>query len=132
MIHPQGFELPISRINYYCIEVRLICFLFLRENICCEYSLEAPRRGASNEYPQHMFSWRNKRKYQYNSVENEPNIWSYAYFSIRKTCLYHFDPLKPHFYIVKLGFTGVYIIFLIFDQKHKFWVLVRTATPRRF
>ena len=30
-----------------------------------------------------------------------------------KTCLYNFDPLKPHFYIVKLGFTGVYIIFLI-------------------
>ena len=23
------------------------------------------------------------------------------------------DPLTPHFYIVKLGFTGVYIIFLI-------------------
>ena len=34
--------------------------------------------------------------------------------SITKTCLYNFDPLKPHFYIVKLGFTGVYIIFLIF------------------
>ena len=32
---------------------------------------------------------------------------------IRKTCLYNSDPLKPHFYIVKLGFTGVYIIFLI-------------------
>ena len=31
---------------------------------------------------------------------------------IRQTCLYKFDPLKPHFYIVKLGFTGVYIIFL--------------------
>ena len=27
-----------------------------------------------------------------------------------------FDPLKPHFYIVKLGFTGVYIIFLISAQ----------------
>ena len=25
----------------------------------------------------------------------------------------NFDPLKPHFYIVELGFTGVYIIFLI-------------------
>ena len=36
--------------------------------------------------------------------------------SITKTCLYHFDPLKPHFYIVKLGFTGVYIIFLISAQ----------------
>ena len=31
---------------------------------------------------------------------------------ITKTCLYNFDSLKPNFYIVKLGFTGVYIIFL--------------------
>ena len=35
---------------------------------------------------------------------------------ITKTCLYNFNPLKPHFYIVKRGFTGVYIIFLISDQ----------------
>ena len=35
---------------------------------------------------------------------------------ITKTCLCNFDPLKPHFYIVKLGFTGVYIIFLISAQ----------------
>ena len=47
--------------------------------------------------------------------------------TITKTCLYNFDPLKPHFYIVKLGFTGVYIIFLISAQKHRLWVLVRTA-----
>ena len=33
-----------------------------------------------------------------------------------KRYLYKFDPLKPHFYIVKLGFTGVYIIFLISAQ----------------
>ena len=32
---------------------------------------------------------------------------------ITKTYLYNSDPLKPHFYIVKLGFIGVYIIFLI-------------------
>ena len=31
---------------------------------------------------------------------------------IMKTYLYNFDPRKPHLYIVKLGFTGVYIIFL--------------------
>ena len=35
------------------------------------------------------------------------------YHFITKTYLYNFDPLKPHFYIVKLGFTGLYIIFLI-------------------
>ena len=34
-------------------------FLFLKENIYCGYSLEAP---LSNEYPQHMFSSRNKKK----------------------------------------------------------------------
>ena len=48
-------------------------------------------------------------------------------FIITKTCLCNFDPLKPHFYIVKLGFPGVYIIFLISAQKHRLWVLVRTA-----
>ena len=49
---------------------------------------------------------------------------------ITKTCLYNFDPLKPHFYIVKLGYTGVYIIFLISAQKYRLWVLVRTASTR--
>ena len=55
-----------------------------------------------------------------------------VYFSITKTYLYNFEPLKPHFYIVKLGFTGVYISFLISAQKHRLWVLVRTASRRRF
>ena len=40
--------------------------------------------------------------------ENQP--------SITKTYLYNFDALKPHLYIVKLGFTGVNIIFLISAQ----------------
>ena len=43
------------------IRKMLISFLFLHENICCGHPLEAPRWGASNEYPQHMFSWRNKK-----------------------------------------------------------------------
>ena len=35
---------------------------------------------------------------------------------ITKTSLCNEDPLTPHFYIVKLGFTGVYIIFLFLLQ----------------
>ena len=50
-------------------------------------------------------------------------LFSYLFIephhNITKTCLYNFDPLKPHFYIVKLGFTGVYVIFLISVQKHR-------------
>ena len=53
-------------------------------------------------------------------------------YHITKTRLYNFDPLKPHFYIVKLGFTGVYFIFLISAQKHRLWVLFRTTSSRRF
>ena len=55
----------------------------------------------------------------------------FCFHFIPNTCLYNFDSLKPHFYIVKLGFTGVYIIFLISAQKQRLWVLVRTASPRR-
>ena len=36
-------------------------FLFLHKNIYCGYSLEVPRRGTSNEYPQHMFLWSKKK-----------------------------------------------------------------------
>ena len=39
-----------------------------------------------------------------------------ASIRITKTCLYNFDPLQPHFYMVKLGFTRIYIIFLISAQ----------------
>ena len=53
-------------------------------NIDCGYSLESPRRGASNEYPLSMFLSR-----------------------IKKNNVY---PCKPQFYYIKVGFKGVEII----------------------
>ena len=41
----------------------------------------------------------------------------YIIIFITKTYLYNFDLIKPHFFIVKLGFTEVYIFFFIFAQK---------------
>ena len=49
---------------------------------------------------------------------------------ITKTCLYNFDPLEPHFYIEKLGFTGVYIIFLIFAQNIDCGYLLEPPHPQ--
>ena len=43
-------------------------------------------------------------------------------FSLKKSDNFHITAL------VKLGFTGVYIIFLISAQKHRLWVLVGTAS----
>ena len=45
--------------NFYIVKLRFtgvyFIFLFLLKNIDCVYSLEPPRRGGSNEYPQSMF-----------------------------------------------------------------------------
>ena len=54
------------------------------QNIDCGYSLEPPRRGGSNEYPQTMFLSRNMGN----------NVY----------------PCKPQFYYIKVGFKGVKII----------------------
>ena len=54
------------------------------QNIDCGYSLEPPRRGGSNEYPQSMFLSRNKKN----------NVY----------------PCKPQFSYIKVGLKGVKII----------------------
>ena len=58
------------------------------QNIDCGYSLEPPRRGGSNEYPQSMFR-----------------------AEIKKNNVY---PCKPQFYYIKVGFMGVKIIYVCF------------------
>ena len=57
----------------------LIFFIFLFKTDC-GYSLEPPRRGGSNEYPQSMFLSRNKKHNAY--------------------------PCKSQFYYIKVGFKG--------------------------
>ena len=56
-------------------------FRISAKNIDCGYSLEPPRRGGSNEYPQPMFLSRNKKN----------NVY----------------PCKPQFYYIKMGFKGI-------------------------
>ena len=62
----------------------LIFFPISAQNIDCGYTLEAPRRGGSNEYPQSMYLSRNKKN----------NVY----------------PCKPQFYCIKVGFNGAEII----------------------
>ena len=59
-------------------------FHMFARNIDCGYSLDPPRRGGSNEYPQSMFFSRNKKN----------NVY----------------PCKPQFYYTKVGLKGVKII----------------------
>ena len=63
-------------------------FLISAQNIDCGYSLELPRRGGSNEYPQSKFSSRTKKN----------NVYS----------------CKPQFYYIKVGFEGVKMLYVCF------------------
>ena len=65
-----NFSLPIQQAIVTVEQIRRVfgdnlgkILLFLHKNICCGYSLESPRQGDSNEYPQHMFSWRADEHY---------------------------------------------------------------------
>ena len=58
-------------------------FLMFAPNIDCGCTLEPPRRGGSNEYPQSMF-WNKNKKNRY-------------------------TPANPSFFYIMVGFTGVYI-----------------------
>ena len=70
--------LPLKTENF---QIKILIFFHISDqNIDCEYSLEPPQRGGSNEYPQSMFLSRNKKN----------NVY----------------PCKPQFYYVKVGFKG--------------------------
>ena len=60
------------------------------QNIDCGYSLEPPRRGGYNEYPQSMPSSKIKKNNEY-------------------TC-------KPQFYYIKVGFKGVKLVWACFHD----------------
>ena len=65
--------------------IHKILLIFLHENICCGYSLEVPQRGTSNEYPQHMFSWRNMKIISIFLVEKTKHLfWSYGHQLLMK------------------------------------------------
>ena len=55
-----------------------------------------------------------KRRRKRKEKKNKERVWGQTIYlyTIKKTYLYNFDPLKPHFYIEKLGFTGIDIIFV--------------------
>ena len=94
-------------------------------NICiCAVWSDFAGRILDEEGPSHSSGWK-RRVCQpaqcraigvFKDTHHKVNTSSHYGLYVTKTRLYNFDPLKPHFYTVKLGFTGVYIIFLISAQ----------------
>ena len=51
----QSSFLHVNHVKLGFTGVYIIFLILLKKNIDCGYSLEPPRRGRSNEYPQSMF-----------------------------------------------------------------------------
>ena len=68
----SGYQISILLVcpRKHMLWVLIRSALPVHENMC--YSLEAPRRGSSNEYPQHMFSWTNKKNIDTFGLKNAP------------------------------------------------------------
>ena len=78
------------------------------ENVQTIYTFLTHSCKCKLNYTIHFYLWRVHNKKTNNKISKQK-----TYFRIiTKTCQYNFDPLEPHLYMVKLGFTGVYIIFL--------------------
>ena len=75
ILPPKNENFQIKKSNIFHISA---------QNIDCGYSLEPPRRGGSNEYPQFMLLSRYKKNKVY--------------------------PCIPQFYFMKVGFKGIKII----------------------
>ena len=102
--------------------------LFFHENIRCGYSLEVPHGGASNEYPQHNFSWRNKKNINSFRLKNVSylEIWSI----ILTICI-----LSVSFQSLRI-FKPVLVILVMFksiikefSRKHFFLVPIDSQFP---
>ena len=73
--------------------------------------------------------------FQVSTAKNEINLFNNHVLIVAPVTFAPAGAMTPSaefLYIVKLEFTGVYIIFLISAQKHRLWVLIRTASlPHR-
>ena len=64
-------------------------FLIFAQNIDCGYTLEPPRRGGSNEYPQSMFYSNNKKnRYIYFILSSEINVHINVYIKMDKSDIF--------------------------------------------
>ena len=78
-VYPLEPHFYIGKMGYAGVN---LFFLFLLQNIDCGYSLEPPRRGGSNVYPQSMF-WAKVRKISKNFC------WIFSILTLRKIYKLH-------------------------------------------
>ena len=88
----------------------------------CEYSMVVPRQGVSNEFPQHMFTWRNKKNISSFWLKKVPHV-ELILESLEKSS----DPSRK-----KKCLRIFKINFLSLSLKWMLYVLIRINSLRQF
>ena len=98
--------------HFYCFPTKTYFVVLFRSaserhNIRCGYSFEVPHRGTSNEYPQHMFLWRNEKTIMWIPLLSEVMIrwmgistrtWKASHhWYIFQRLSWHWSPKQPVF-----------------------------------
>ena len=89
--HASQLQIRCFLLFFFSQKVLIVsCF---SKTTCCGYSLEVPHWSTSNEYLQHMFLWRNKKKWRYRYpsyilyLEPQAYIWlGEKYFTNTFSC----------------------------------------------
>ena len=81
-VYPLKPHFYVEKLGYAGV---YIFFLFLLQNIDCGYSLEPPRRGGSNEYPQSMFWSKNKK----NIYKKKNLLKIFIFYKFKNHCILH-------------------------------------------
>ena len=98
---PSQFWMHIIALDVFFNPKIMIFFLFLHENICCWYSLEAPRWGASNEYHNICFCWEiRKNIYLIPTLIDIYGTWCKFSEEIRKITM-SFEPQYEKVYVCR-------------------------------
>ena len=79
-VYPPEPHFYIAKLGYAGV---YLFFLFLPQNIDCGYSLEPPRRGGSNVYPQSMFLSKNKKNINIFQLKNV------QFLKLKNLCIMH-------------------------------------------
>ena len=130
------------KLTRFIVSGKYLCLL-LHKNICCGYSFEVPQGGTSNEYSQHMFSWKNKKNIRLSPLRGKPVLCTFFCQKLTTALLESVEgrEWRRNYFMISLHkrmlqIDKVYsfreISLFTPPQKHMLWVLIWSASGRHF
>ena len=107
--------------------IRKIFFLISPQKHSLWYSLEVPHWGFSNEYPQHMFLWTNKKYINNFWLKKNCLIWSYAWCLLQRKASEYWIMMSIFFLLAHLSSAQDELLWSLFVRSPSVPASVRAS-----